>query len=447
MKKISINNLKVSSKLDETINNAINYGFTNINEDTKSKKMHNKFKKAIIAALLTISILTIGAIATPTIAANIPIIGDIYKQLGFFSKFEDYTNYIGESKEVEGYKFTIDNIVGTPTDLLVGVKVESPIPFKKNNKEKRVQIEVDLNDLGMSGMTGYDNSYYIDDYTVIVTTHFKNVEGKFKKFGDINIKTSYLDIIEASDNDVTESNVDSISAEFSITVDFTSSFNKTETIKVNKELNEVLQIKSITSSVIGTDIIFNPNIKGEEIDIWGGGKNIYYLEVDGEIHYSTSTSSLDNVSMMNFPTVKIDNIKNAKNVNIIYITPTVEAEDIIFTNDIEMVSENNITYPKRIVTDKGLKGGIYKLENEESSLKAYLKSDYNPLLSLRSIRLIESDDDSEIIRMYLPKAYKIKENEYILEFDDLNFNNKLEITSWEINAYDENYDLKTIEVK
>ncbi|MDV4149990.1 DUF4179 domain-containing protein [Clostridium sp. AL.422] len=442
MKKISINNLKVSSKLDETINNAINYGYTNIKEDTKSKKNYSKLKKTIIVALLTISTLTIGVIATPTIAANIPVIGDIYKKLGFFSKFEDYTNYIGESKKVDGYKFTIDNIVGTPTDLLVGVKVESPIPFEKNNQQKWVQIDVGFTDFGMEGMSGDVNSYYIDDYTAIVTSHFKNVEGKFKKLGDINIKTSYRDI--------TGENIEPISAEFNISVDFTSSFNKIETIKVDKKVNEILKVKSITSSVIGTDIIFNPNIKGEGIEgfeVWGNGRDIYYLEIDGELHYSNRSSALNDMSMMNFPTVKVDDIKNAKSINIIYITPTIKDEDTIFANVIEKVIENNSTYPKTTVTDIGLKAGFYKVECEGDTLKAHFKSDYNPLLTLTSITLSEIDNDGQVVRMYLPKLYKIEDNEYIIEFNDLDSNNKLEIYSGVIKKSDENYDFKTIKIK
>ncbi len=51
------------------------------------------------------------------------------------------------------------------------------------------------------------------------------------------------------------------------------------------------------------------------------------------------------------------------------------------------------------------------------------------------------------MRMHLPKAYKIEENEYIVEFNDLNYNNKLEISSWGIKVQDENYDIKTIKVK
>ena len=41
----------------------------------------------------------------------------------------------------------------------------------------------------------------------------------------------------------------------------------------------------------------------------------------------------------------------------------------------------------------------------------------------------------------------VYENEYILEFDDLNYNNKLEVSSWGIKVQDENYYLKTIKVK
>lgn len=68
-------------------------------------------------------------------------------------------------------------------------------------------------------------------------------------------------------------------------------------------------------------------------------------------------------------------------------------------------------------------------------------------MSLSSTTLNEIDNNNQVMRMYLPKSYKIEDNEYIMEFNDLNYNNKLEISSGGIKISDENYNLKTIKVK
>ena len=81
-------------------------------------------------------------------------------------------------------------------------------------------------------------------------------------------------------------------------------------IVIDKELNEVLKIKSITSSVIGTDIIFNTNSEsGESFDLFSTRRDIYYLEVDGKLYSSDSSSYLNDVYIIKFPTIKQNDIK------------------------------------------------------------------------------------------------------------------------------------------
>lgn len=94
----------------------------NLKDAVKGKR--NKFiKKSIIVASLAVAIGTIGILTNPVAASKLSIIGDIYRELGFFAGYEEYTNFIGTSKEDNGYKFTIENIISTPSILEVGIKI------------------------------------------------------------------------------------------------------------------------------------------------------------------------------------------------------------------------------------------------------------------------------------------------------------------------------------
>lgn len=397
----------------------------------------SRIKKSILAATTALLILTTGVITKPVIAANIPIIGDIYKELGFFKGFEEYTNYVGETKEVNGYKFTIDNIVGTPTDLLIGVKVESPVPLREKVQEDNFRIDVDMSKFGIKAWSSMTDVTYLDEHTAILTAEINTTENKFKELGEINlIATKVLEEEKY------------ISCDFNVKVDFSSSFKNIEKIKVNERINSKINIKSIEGNIMETKIWFS--------DLGAFEKStIFYLMVDGKIYRYWDGGGMDyksffnhrTVSTINFPNVKYEDLKNAKDIKIIYGEIGEGYKEEV---DIKFAEKNGIKYPEEINYEDELKGGFYDVRKEEGKIKFYFKSNYNPLTLFRDIMLKEVKGEEKYGQIALGEFYENpgKEGEYILEFEDIDTNNLLELVylhrDENLNEID---DYKVIDVK
>lgn len=406
-------------------------------KNTIKNSRNKKIKKTAIAVTLAFGILTIGVISKPVIAANIPIIGDIYKELGFFKGFEEYTNYIGETKEVDGYKFTIDNIVGTPTDLLIGVKVESTVPLKEKVQEDNFRIDVDMSNFGINSWSSMTDINYLDEYTAVLTAEISTTENKFKELGEINLSaTKVLD-------DETY-----ISCNFDVKVDFNSSFRNIEKLNVNEIINEKIKIKFIEGNIMESKIWFNDLGAFEE-------NAVFYLMVDGKAYMWWDGNGVEDtsfiiprmVSVLNFPNVKYEDIKNAKDIKIIYG----EIGDGYRENlDIKLTEREGIKYPGEINYEEDLKGGFYDVKRENGMIKFYFKSNYNPLTLFRDIKLREVKGEEKYGQGILGGFYENpeKEGEYVLEFEDIDTNNSLELVySHRTNNLSELKDYKVIDVK
>ena len=406
-------------------------------KNTIKNSRNKKIKKTAIAVTLAFGILTIGVISKPVIAANIPIIGDIYKELGFFKGFEEYTNYIGETKEVDGYKFTIDNIVGTPTDLLIGVKVESPVPLKEKVQEDNLRIDVDMSNFGINSWSSMTDINYLDEYTAVLTAEISTTENKFKELGEINLSaTKVLD-------DETY-----ISCNFDVKVDFNSSFRNIEKLNVNEIINEKIKIKFIEGNIMESKIWFNDLGAFEE-------NAVFYLMVDGKAYMWWDGNGVEDtsfiiprmVSVLNFPNVKYEDIKNAKDIKIIYGEI---GEGYRENLDIKLTEREGIKYPGEINYEEDLKGGFYDVKRENGMIKFYFKSNYNPLTLFRDIKLREVTGEEKYGQSILGGFYENpeKEGEYVLEFEDIDTNNSLELVySHRTNNLSELKDYKVIDVK
>lgn len=406
-------------------------------KNTIKNSRNKKIKKTAIAVTLAFGILTIGVISKPVIAANIPIIGDIYKELGFFKGFEEYTNYIGETKEVDGYKFTIDNIVGTPTDLLIGVKVESPVPLKEKVQEDNFRIDVDMSNFGINSWSSMTDINYLDEYTAVLTAEIITTENKFKELGEINLSAT-----KVLDDDTY------ISCNFDVKVDFNSSFRNIEKLNVNEIINEKIKIKFIEGNIMESKIWFNDLGAFEE-------NAVFYLMVDGKAYMwwdgngveYTSFTIPRMVSVLNFPNVKYEDIKNAKDIKIIYGEI---GEGYRENLDIKLTEREGIKYPGEINYEEDLKGGFYDVKRENGMIKFYFKSNYNPLTLFRDIKLREVTGEEKYGQSILGGFYENpeKEGEYVLEFEDIDTNNSLELVySHRTNNLSELKDYKVIDVK
>ncbi|MDZ5253453.1 DUF4179 domain-containing protein [Clostridium sp. LIBA-8841] len=406
-------------------------------KNTIKDRKNKKFKKSAIAATLALGILTAGVISKPVIAANIPIIGDIYRELGFFKGFEDYTNYIGETKEVDGYKFTIDNIVGTPTDLLVGVKVESPVALKGLVQEDNFRVDINMNKFGVHSWGSGTDVTYLDDYTAILTAEINTTDKKLREIGELNLVAT-----KVQENDTY------ISADFNVKVDFSSSFRDIEKVRVNERVDKNIKINSIEGNIVESKLWFDGLGAFED-------NSIFYLMVDGKAYgwwdgtvmEDTSLIIPRTVSVLNFPNIKYEDIKNAEDIKVIYARIDEEYKEEL---DIKLEEKDGIKYPVEMNYGEDLKGGFYEVKREDGKIKFYFKSNYNPLTLFRDIMLREVKDEDEYGQRILGGFYENpeREGEYILEFEDIDIDNHLELVYWHRTSnLSDIKDYKVIDVK
>lgn len=375
-------------------------------------KKNNHFKKRV--AICGTSIILIGVIGTPAIASNIPILNNLYQQLGLFDGYEKYTNYIGETKESNGYKVTIENIIAVPDKLQAVIKVESEEPLRKNPKSDNFMVNVNIDRPGSGTSNSFEtDSYYIDDYTIILNYKESLSGGTYPKKGDLTLNIQKLSI------DFKESNLD---LTFDAKVDFSSAFKKKSTIKINKDINNNTKIEKLVSNAMGSEVTF----LGDDIRYaYDSYTPLYYIEVDGKIYSRTYGSNMD------FPELTYDVIKKSKSINIIVLDTNklVKYKDILDTNKIEVGVEDNIIHPKTIMSQSGLKGEFYKIEHEEDKLKFYFKSEYEPLTIFDSLALSTYDNVNEKNFNRYRNEYTIQKSDegYVAIFDNVDKKNNIEL--------------------
>lgn len=107
--------------------------------------------------------------------------------------------------------------------------------------------------------------------------------------------------------------------------------------------------------------------KGYDVDNINRSNPI--LEVDGVLYKHESSSYKIEEFMYTFKNLKYDDVKNAKNINIIYtvLDSSIVQDDT--NTSIEVINEEGIEYPKKIVSNRGLIYEFYNIEKEENKMK------------------------------------------------------------------------------
>lgn len=347
------------------------------NVKKKLKKRINIRRKIVASAM---AIVLVVVISTPAVASNIPVLNNIYKQLGLFKGYEKYTNYIGQSKESNGYKVTIENIIAIPNKLQAVVKIESKKALKKNPKEDNFmfRVNMDKRKSGSSSSSGGD-IYYLNDHTMILN-HTESLDGDtYPRRGDLTLH------IQKLSEDFKETKLD---LKFDAKVDFSSAFKDKYNIEINEPINDKTKIKSLESNAMGSEITFSGDDIRKSYDPWGPQ---YHIEVDGKIY---TRKYGDN---MEFPELTADVVKSAKSINIIVsdIKEPIKWTGNDTTVKIETGQKGNIKYPKIITSQNGLKGEFYKIEEQGDTLKFYFKSEYEPLAIFEGLGLATYDNENE----------------------------------------------------
>jgi Domain of unknown function (DUF4179) len=383
---------------------------TDIIKERSRKKLkgiirNRRTKRIKIAVAMAIGIFLLGVISSPVVAANIPILSDLYRKIGIFDDFKDYKKFIGITKEDNGYKVSIEEVVATPNTLVVTVKIQSPDAFLKNSRD-HLDARVDIGKLGMTSAAGRTVTHYIDDYNCLFINEVDNIEGMFPERSNISINVNKLN----------EELQEQFNINFDINADFKSAFNDINKFEINESVEDI-DIKLLTSSIIKSNLFVDTKDLGSTNII-----RAFVINVGGRYHYETSASSSGSYLMTEFKTLKYPEVNEAKNISVIYTGLKEEKE---YERNINWKEEKGITYPKEITTTSNNKYQISKVERDSNKVKFYVEGE-NPPIDL-FIRLTLSTNNEKGNGFWCGTMYKGEDNNYIVEFNDVNNEGPLQL--------------------
>lgn len=237
--------------------------------DIEKKRIKNKYNKSIkrkrsgltkvaMAAGLTLVIGAGAVMATPVMAINVPVLGSVYEKLGIYDEYKDYTTYVGESQQVQGGAYTIEEIMVTPYESMIAVKITGNEPLP--DVYAGFMVDIKIGDVSWS--SGQSQEYKIDEYnTVEVMRH--RYDKKVPEKSTINIKIHEM----SSDENPSKFGY----GNFDLKVDFGKSYEEVGKMKLkNVSLDEyALKFKEVNTSIMGTQLV------GVLTENWHNGRELY----------------------------------------------------------------------------------------------------------------------------------------------------------------------------
>lgn len=175
-------NIKITESIYNAMDQAIDKGIERAVFEIKSKKNNSKRKIVIITAACISLVITLGAI-NPALAAQIPIIGSVFKliekNLDAPGDYSQYATSLNEVVSDSGIKVTLSDILCDGEGLYVTYKVESNEPFRYEKDgdeplesdqllEKEISHKVSFSDkeLVIGKLSGLEGKF-IDEHTFI----------------------------------------------------------------------------------------------------------------------------------------------------------------------------------------------------------------------------------------------------------------------------------------
>ncbi|MGL4656546.1 MAG: DUF4179 domain-containing protein [Sarcina sp.] len=285
----------------------------------------SKTKKVGVVAAIA-GIVVVGGIVTPAIAENVPFVKDIFYELGFFDKeIEEYIETVGQTRTNEYGETTLDNLVVTDNRVLVGMTYKSKEVIPENFDLERLRVTLPDTD-GIFGVGGGVEQKKIDDYTVVITGDMKLIGGGLLKnkqmFVELELEGEYPEHREP--NTVYYAQPPVSLGKFEVGAEFKDAIEEREIIELDIDKGEkgselYENIVSLESNILGTTIYS----KGDRsFDDGTQGEFGVSLIVDGIKYEVTgkSASQPENKKRQDqyvFETVKVNDIRNAKSIEII----------------------------------------------------------------------------------------------------------------------------------
>lgn len=425
--------------IDEKEYASIKVDFTEIDKERLKRNLKGKIlnrkkkvKKYIMAASISaIFILSGTFLYKPAFANDIKFIQPIYERLGYYKEYQDYTNYIGKSVEDKGYKFTVDNIVGTKDRLVIGIKIESNNPLPKSCKNDFMCFATPKGARG-GGSSSY-KAYFLNDKTLILLLETESSD-VYSKFGDIDINIHNIKIDKADYNVNNDHIGEELNVNFNLKVDFSRSFANSSEIKINKSFDingSKKRINSIESNILGTVLKGKVDNYNKAYDHSKDNIFTYMLKVDDKIYTESSSSMYDDKLSIIFDGATYDKLKNAKEISLIPIRSLYNTNER--NNKVDnalknlkhgdMITADGIEYPSKIYFSDNRVGEFYKVERERNTIRMYFKGEGEILPFVTRTYLDgyyneEKTDENINLEYYNGIIYKDKNvlNGYIKEF-------------------------------
>ncbi len=322
----------------------------------KALKINNLRRLTIACSFMVILLVSALLISKPVFADGDKLIEKIYKALGFYDKYKEYSEYIGETKELDGYKVTIENIVATEKKYAVVGKVISKEPFDTTQEPNNIHFSVTL--LGANNDSGSGSFRYIDEHTVVfLEEHGTN--SKYPERGDLVVNVD----INKSRNE-TEKNYLNIKFKFSL--DFSKEFHNSKSIDISRNIK------------VGDREVLIDNMYISPIETIMSGRNInredrFILVLDNELYAPNSGHGKNSQQQLTYGTT-INEINKAKTISIIPMRVKMNLDSkearaaldkITYEETLKSTiikEEFNVKYPKSYKSFDGTDAEIYKIE-------------------------------------------------------------------------------------
>lgn len=347
----------------------------------KVLRRNNLRRVTVACSLMVILLVSALFISKPVFADGDKLIEKIYKALGFYDEYKEYSEYVGETKELDGYKVTIENIITTEKKYAVVGKIISEEPFDTTQKLNDISISVSL--LGVDNDSGSGTFRYIDEHTVMFLEEY-GTSSKYPKRGDlvVNVWT------HSSTNEVEK---DNLNIQFKFKVDLSKRFHKSKSIDISRNIK------------VGDREVSLDNMYISPIETIMSGRNIsmkdrFILVLDNELYAPNSGHDKNSQQQLTYGTT-INEINKAKTISIIPMRVKMNMDSkeerealnkITYEETLKstiMKEEFNVKYPKSYKSFDGTDAEIYKIERTEESLKIFLWSSSNSLIKATNVKL------------------------------------------------------------
>lgn len=189
MKKVNIDEIKVSSKLDDVIKSAIDEGY-----NKKASKNNIKIRKGLVAATVaaTLGFTLFGTNFGNEVIASVRLaMFDIGNYLGVNEDLEDYTTVVNDSVSKNGITVQLNEVILDKDEVIVATTVKSDTVLGEAG-DILVFGDVYVNGRKLSSGAG-GSSKQIDEYTMEDVLSY-NLDEELPS-GDLNIEIKYREAL------------------------------------------------------------------------------------------------------------------------------------------------------------------------------------------------------------------------------------------------------------